>query len=447
MANSRAICSLARQLGSSLLPEVRNAVIGSLRENEDVEGQKLDEQFKSLLVAPFAKLRHQHSIILIIVDALDECDNAKDAADLINLIDRYSPSLPPNVKFLLTCRPEAAILRALESRGWRVEDLDSSVDVVNDLTRFIKQTCVQIRKDHGLPEEWPAFNDVAILVEMSQGLFQWVRTAITYISNGSPADRLRNLLKRRSAWSGLDGLYHQILSEALHNVRLEPARQELILWVLGALVVASHPVSLKIIAALYGSAETSGTGDQENNIHLLHQDILSDLSSLILIPTSPIEHMHLMHPSIRDVLVDEQQCKGRVYHIDFLKHHKRLAGSCLGIMVRYLKENICSLSDYSKANLEIEDVVEREMSKTIRYCCRAWSIHLTEGTRRSMLSINDPDGLLRNFEIFSKEKILYWLEVMSLVGATTEALTAAKRVHQWLLVRVDYRLCYQHATT
>ncbi|KAG8955542.1 hypothetical protein FRC00_005323, partial [Tulasnella sp. 408] len=154
--NARVICALARQLGSSLVPEVRNAVLESVRENEDIADQRLDEQFKSLLVASLAKLRHQSHPIVILVDALDESNDTKDAVDLIKLIDRHSSSFLANVKFILTCRPEGPLLRILEPKKWQMEDLDLSPDVSSDLSRFISQACARIREDHGLRDDWPS---------------------------------------------------------------------------------------------------------------------------------------------------------------------------------------------------------------------------------------------------------------------------------------------------
>ncbi|KAG9047223.1 hypothetical protein FS837_002785 [Tulasnella sp. UAMH 9824] len=239
--NTRFLCTLARQLGSSLVPEVKDAILDTVRENSDVANQRLEEQFETLFVAPLSKLNSQGHPIIIIVDALDECDNPKDAVDFVRLIDRHCSLLPVNLKFLLTCRPEAPLVRALEPKKWRLEDLDKMADVSDDLERFIEQAFKQMRdSDPRLPKDWPSSEDVRTLVEMSQGLFQWARTAITYVGDGSPVNRLRALLKRPSMWGQLDGLYHQILSKAFDSVRLDPTRQDLLRRVLGTLIVTTQ---------------------------------------------------------------------------------------------------------------------------------------------------------------------------------------------------------------
>lgn len=432
--NTSIIYALTRQFASSLVPDVRKAVLKSVQENQDIGHQRLDEQFKTLLVASLANLNNQTHPILIAVDALDECDNIRDAVAFVKLIDQHSPSLPTNIKFLLTCRPEASLLRILEPRKWHIEDLDSSSDVSDDIARFIRQTFAQIRDDHDLPEHWPSSKDVARLVQMSEGLFQWARTVIMYLSNGSPVDRLQGLLQRPSMWSGLDDLYHQILLRAFGSVELDALRQELLCSVLGTLVVAPYPISLEIIAALYGDNEIFNGMGQADIIRFLRKDILADLHSLLLIPASPAECMRLMHASISDLLVSKQRCSHRTYYINTVWHHQQLANSCLSIMLKHLRENICNLSDLSEPSSGVRDVAEREVSKAVRYGCRAWSVHLTEGVKWTRPSMGIPALGLDNFILFSQSKIMCWLEVMSLFGATTGAIIVAKRVHQWLLV-------------
>ncbi|KIO27438.1 hypothetical protein M407DRAFT_23367 [Tulasnella calospora MUT 4182] len=435
--NSRMICALARQLGGSLVSEVKNAVLESVRENEGIAepGRRLDEQFETLFVAAFAKLKNHRHPILIVVDALDECNNVKGAVDFIRLIHKHSPSFPANTKFLLTCRPEDLIRCHLESKKWRKQDLDSAAEINSDLARFIQDACTQIRDDRDLSEDWPAPGDIEQLVQMSQGLFQWARTVVTYIGIGSPVDRLRGLLRRPSKWSGLDDLYHQIFSKAFDSVRLDDVRQDILHRVLGTLVVAPHPVSLDVIATLYSTHEMFDGTENDRIIPYLRKDVLADLTSLLFIPESPAQPMRLMHTSIQDLLASELRCKSQPFYVDPTRCHQQLANICLKIMLDGLVENVCNLSDVSKPGSEVQDIVESEISKGVQYCCRAWPTHLTQGVRWPRPDESATTGELAHFQSFSKEKLMCWLEVMSLLGATTDAIVAAKDVCQWLLER------------
>ncbi|KIO24817.1 hypothetical protein M407DRAFT_25779, partial [Tulasnella calospora MUT 4182] len=431
--NTRIICALARQLGRSMVPEIKQAILQSIQENEDIADQRLDEQFKTLLVAPLGRLSYQSHPVLIVVDALDEWEDSKDAVAFVKLVDRHSSLFPANVKFLLTYRPEAALIRALEPREWNMEDLDSVTSVTHDLRRFFQHTFTRIRDDHDLPEDWPSSEDSERLLEMSQGLFQWAHTAIAYIGERSPPSRLRGLLQRPAAWRELDDLYHQILSNAFDAVKLDPIRTELLSWILGSLVVAPNPISLEVIATLYRNHAIFHEMDLGDIIQSLHGDILADLNSLLRIPPSSAEPMRLMHTSIHDLLVNQQRCEQRGYFINRTLNHRRLATVCLDLMQRDLRQNICNISDLSTPNSDIQDVVEQNVTKAIQYCCRSWSIHLTDGVLWSESNAETSSIQLAALNSFSKEKLMFWIEVMSLVGATAEAILMSRNVHQWLL--------------
>lgn len=430
------ICALARQLGKGLVWEVKNAILDSVRENEDIAKERLDQQFKALFVGSLGKLQgHAHPII-IIVDALDECKDITHAVRFIRLIDQYSSLFPASVKFLLTCRPEARLLAALNPRKWLEEDLDSVSHVSEDITRYIEHTCAQIRDDHDLPKTWPSSADLGGIIKMSQGLFQWARTAISYIGDRSPVHRLQELLQHPSTWGGLDDLYHQIFSRAFHEVEKNPMRKQILSRILGTLAVAHYPVSLEIIAFLH--ADHKIFYGQENIIQFLQNDILADLNALLYIPMSPSEPVRLMHTSIRDLLMTQERCENQCYFIDPINEHQYLTSISLQIMERDLKQNICHLADISKANFEIQDAVNTHVPKGLQYCCQSWSAHLTAGVFDS--TIEASSGVLAKLKRLSCEKLLAWLEVMSLIGATVKAFTIAKQVHQWLLVSILAKL-------
>ncbi|KIO31985.1 hypothetical protein M407DRAFT_67234, partial [Tulasnella calospora MUT 4182] len=434
--NASLVCALARQLARSLDPELRKAILSTVEEKDDIINQRLDDQFAALFTASFRPLQQKAFPILIVVDALDECDSLEYAVNFVKLVDRHSSSLPPNLKFLLTSRPEAPLLRALEPRKWHAESLDSIDGVDADIKRFLHHTLLQIKTDHGIEGEWPTQVDISELVKMSQGLFQWARTVMKYIDYGSPTDRLAELLELPKVWSGVDELYTQILSRALDNVKQNPAKRNLLLDLLGTLVVAPYPVSLEAMVFLHAEYDLVKGKAPEAAFNFLRREILADLNSLLFIPVSSSEPVRLMHTSIRDLLVDRERCSAG-YWVDLAQDHQRLASTCLVRMNRHLRENICNLKDLSKPSSEVQDIVEREISKGVQYCCRSWSIHLTSAEKLSQPGVNNRLPLEPDFKLFCEEKVLLWLEVMSLVGLSYEAIMVAKQVHQWLLHHPD----------
>lgn len=432
--NASLVCALARQLGRSVDPELRNAILSTVEKNEDIVNQGLEEQFAAVFAVSLGTLKAKAFPIIIIVDALDECEPVDYALDFVKLIDRYSSSLPDNVKFLLTSRPEAQLLRTLVPRKWRTENLDSNTDVDADIERFLRHALVQVKTKHRIEGEWPSADVVSALVKMSQGLFQWGRTVAEYINDGSPMNRLGELLESPTMWSGLDGLYTQIVSKALEELKQNWAKRNLLLDLLGILVAAPYPVSLETISILHAENDLIKGQSAETVDNFLRQELLAAMKSLLYVPFRSSEPIRLVHTSVRDLLVDRERCAGHLHWVDLPKNHQRLAAACIRYMNQNLRENICDLTELSKPTSEVQDLVDRKVSGVVRYCCRSWSIHLTRGEQALQLGADSRLSQESGFELFSIQNVLFWLEVMSLVKCFNHAIMMAKEVHQWLLV-------------
>lgn len=428
------VCALARQLGgSTLVPQVKESILQSVRENQDIRQGRLREQFQTLLVRPLSGLQNTSLPILLVVDALDECADADYAVNFVNLLNQFLPSLPVNIKVLLTTRPEAPLLAALEPKPWHFQDLDSASEVYGDIAKFLQSGFLKIRERYSFSEDWPPPNDVQAIVRMSQGLFQWARTAIKYMIEGSPKDRLQDLLELPSVCKGMDDLYLQILSKAFEAATTSPQRRDIFLRILGTLVVSPHPISFETLSFLYADHPVLQKKSAEGVIQYLRLEVLVNLGSLIHIPASPTDPIQLMHTSIRDLLVDSERCGGQWYSVDLRTNHLSLAEKCFHLMGRDLKTNICNLSNLSKANSDsdIQDRVRQYVHGGLQYCCRSWSIHLIEGAPKSGL-----ETVMTKFSHFSEQKLIGWLEIMSLIGETQACIAVTKELGVWLRVSI-----------
>ncbi|KAG8924638.1 hypothetical protein FRC01_011241, partial [Tulasnella sp. 417] len=352
------ICALMRQLGSCTASSVKHAVLQSIRENKDIALGRLEAQFQFLVGA--LKGSQQPTPIILIVDALDECEDVDYAVSFIRHIRRHSGLLPPQVKILLTCRPEAPLLLALRRSEWEEEslDLESNMDE-SEIRLFIEYELSRIRDDHDLPADWPPQAAIQTLVEWSQRLFQWSRTAMKYIAGGSPKYRLDELLALPSINDGLDGLYKPILSKAYEKLKKNRTKARLFLDILGLLVVASRPISIEIIAYLYADYEGLSNRTESDRANFLKEEVLADLSSLLSLPNSSDHHIRLGHTSLRDLLVSGDRCGDQPYFVDVDKYHRLLATTSFGHMLRDLRKNICNLSDLSKPNTEVQEEISQ----------------------------------------------------------------------------------------
>jgi hypothetical protein len=93
-----------------------------------------------------------------------------------------------------------------------------------------------------------------------------------------------------------------------------------------------------------------------------------------------------------------------------------------------LEKNMCSIPDYA-LNSEVEDLPKRIKESGIRgaleYACRSWYKHIIAGMGRA----TDVVSTLRDF---LEQKLLFWLEVLSVLGAVGDAARALNMVVKWL---------------
>jgi len=91
---------------------------------------------------------------------------------------------------------------------------------------------------------------------------------------------------------------------------------------------------------------------------------------------------------------------------------------------------MCELPDGVK-NSQVDDLkerVERYIDRPLRYACRSWYKHLvaTSPTHTSVI--------IPVLHRFLEERFLFWLEVLSVLGAAREAVNALEATARWLNV-------------
>ncbi|KAF9893455.1 hypothetical protein FE257_010767 [Aspergillus nanangensis] len=107
--------TLAKQLGDTipqLIPSIQHAIL----DDPDISGRGLEDQFEELILQPLIALNpgHPTSTMLIVIDALDECDQDGDVRDILELLPRVQESQSVQFRFLLTSRPDLPIKLGLQ---------------------------------------------------------------------------------------------------------------------------------------------------------------------------------------------------------------------------------------------------------------------------------------------------------------------------------------------
>ena len=373
---------------------------------------------KNLIVQPLV----ESSIsTVIVIDALDECKDEEPASAILSVLGQFVAEIPM-VKFFITGRPESRI-----REGFRLPLLTKATDVFilhkvepdqvdNDIHLFFRHSLSELKtRRHGLGG-WPTEEQLDLLCERAGGLFVYAMATVRFIDqrNSSPKKQLDCLLQSQSssvfegktkfkANTTLDSLYTSILQEAFGDD--DPENDSRIRSVLGAVVLATNPLSPSAIAALLGF--------ESEEVF----PILSSMHSLLVLQEDIDQPVRTFHKSFPDFIVNPARCLTPRFRVCPPDQHMELLVGSLETMNRELKRNICKLPD-GVVNSEVIDLRERtneHVGQALEYACRSWYKHLV-GVIPARIT-----PILRQF---LEEKFLFWLEVLSVLGASKEAVPA-----------------------
>ena len=245
--------------------------------------------------------------------------------------------------------------------------------------------------------------------------------------NNDPRRRLDLLLQapessfcegktKLTAGKTLDLLYMSILQEAFGDD--DPSDDSMVRSILGAIVLATNPLSPSTIAAILGFNTTD-----------VFLRLLSTHSLLIL--REDINHpVRPFHKSFPDFITDPARCVNQRFQISPPDHHPELLLGCLELMDQTLKKNMCNLPEMVK-NSEVDDLKERTdqfITPALQYACKSWHRHLTDR------QIVHTPRIASTLHQFLEKKFLCWLEVLSVLDAARNAVDALEMVGKLLEV-------------
>ncbi|TDL20392.1 hypothetical protein BD410DRAFT_899521 [Rickenella mellea] len=225
--SSHLITTLAYQVTVSM-PATKPLMEKVLREYPSIMKQPLHIQFEKLLVNILCQKPNWIQRVLnrqppkvIIIDALDECDDKSSIEDFIKSLLGIIQSSQVPLQFFFTSRVEEHIRKGFElcssaMNHLSLDDFDARVDI-RALFRFEFQRILNqnVQKMDGVAKPWPSDYDIEALVKKSSGLFIFASTLIKFVNAASrPHVKLQELLKMHN---GIDPLYIQVLSTATHG--------------------------------------------------------------------------------------------------------------------------------------------------------------------------------------------------------------------------------------
>jgi hypothetical protein len=264
------------------------------------------------------------------------------------------------------------------------------------------------------------------LARKAEGLFQWAAVAGRFIldppeSFGFSKKRcINHLLKLTADHDGQDPL-DDLYKEVLEGYFTRPETRLLFRSVVGQLITAFEPLSIRSLTTLRGHA--SNDDDDDDSVVAM----LRRLGSLLSNVNSPDNTLPIipLHTSFRDFLINKE--KSGEFSVVLLDAHYELAHACLGLVLRDLRFNICEIESSYLANKDIEGLdarIANHLPPALLYACCFYGTHVGH-----LGFETDLFGKLRDF---FETKFLFWLEALSLTSNMHLALPMLSSLNVWL---------------
>ncbi|KAF8676671.1 WD40 repeat-like protein [Rhizoctonia solani] len=468
----RIVPTIAYQFARRSTP-FRSALCKALEEDPDIGVGHISSQFELLLRRPLIKARDRlPNNLVIVIDALDECIDPRVVEDFLSLLFRSAMDLP--VRFYVTSRPEPAI----RDRMMVESERSRLILYLHEIEHSLVKADIELYLREELAFMSPADADVKKLAAHAGNLFIYAATAVRYICPRKKGTNSRTRLsvilainmESKQKLSGIDDLYTAILTQwtpkcwqnptifsinphpqltpvcrrgadsailgadvwqnldvmrifrtfgvhrvsaAVDDQALKPYENESILDALWAVVCACELICISTLAAL------SGLDDVERV-----QIALQPLRSVLHV-SDHSELVTTLHTSFPDYMFDKKR-SGR-FHCEKVSYGRFLAERCFIILKRQLRFNICAIKSSYTHNDEIsgiEEIIHKNVSEDLFYASRFWIDHLTQ--------TEITDDLITIVQNFLSQKLLFWMEVLSLKKCLNTGIAGMTRLNTWL---------------
>jgi len=257
---------------------------------------------------------------VVVIDALDECDDKDEMAHFIDvLLSASSGGIHLPFQILLTSWVEEHIRKKFDSSKAQflhcleLQNFDAHLDIKVYFQRAFD--CVYDQNWQIMqrtPKPWPSAEDLTALLDKAGSSFAFATTLIKCVGGDCmPHKALQKLLA--SGVTALDSLYEQVLSSA--------SWREDFCQILGTIMILKDNKSISFLSSL---------------LSLQHEEVICELlqlQSIIKIPGDDDEPIMLYHTSLWDFLTIKSPSKQ--YCIDPPLQHLHLAIHCLKHLAEY----------------------------------------------------------------------------------------------------------------
>ncbi|KAF2154578.1 hypothetical protein K461DRAFT_202404, partial [Myriangium duriaei CBS 260.36] len=388
------------------VPGLKASVAKVLKERPMICGENPQEQFQRLLPLATLELAKKRNLV-IVVDALDECDRPNDVGVILGLLARSSMQVFVTSRHELPIQTGFGAIHIDLHREYPLEKVTAAT-TGRDIRKFLVYQLAEIQKKCNLantfsqlPHDW-AKDMIETLVDISVPLFIVAATICRFAAAQNPQDALQLVLdnhKQGISLTNLDEIYVTVLEQAILGFIIDKDRKKAIQdlqRLLGPLILLADSLSALSLGELLGLS-----------IQELEQT-LKRLQSVVYFPRTLKSPIQLCHQSFRDFLVKEEN---NDFYIDAGVGHAQLAEKCLKRLTRpgTLCEDLCKQNNPGVRRFDVGwEQVTKFLPADVAYACRYWIWHLIQSK-----------PALRSLKIayeFLQEHFLHWLEALSWIG-------------------------------
>jgi hypothetical protein len=420
--------SIAVQLAYNA-PSLRRYISEAAEEQIDIANHSLRDQWRQLVIRPLLRLdkRLSPSSYLLIVDALDECDNEDHIRTILQLLAEARSLTTVRLRVFLTSRPEVPIRHGIcaipqaEHQDVVLHNIQPTI-VNHDISLFLEYHLGMIGQEWTLGPKWPGEEVLRQLVVHASGLFIWAATACRFINEGEEfaEDRLDEILEG-TGFEGtpeqhLDQIYITVLQSSIPTTFRPPEKVRLYARqrrILGSIAILFSPLPAASLAKVISISVTQVT------------QMLERLQAILDVPKDVAGLLRLHHPSFRDFLLNKDRC--REFWVDEKEAHQNLAASCIQLMSQALKKDICEMHAPGSQASQVESSwIEKCLPPEVQYAC----LYRVQHLQRSGSQVQDSKEAHR----FLQAHLLHWLEALGWMGKTLEVIQAILSLEGYVLV-------------
>jgi hypothetical protein len=386
----------------------------------------LGEQFDKLIYQPLRSVSSgSYPMIVLVVDALDECEKEGDIKTILALCSRLPQITTIRLKLFLTSRPDLPIRLGFKSmsidayQDMILQDAVPRTTIRHDISIFLKDAFSEIRENYNadpplgrpLGHDWPGEKVLEGLVDMAVPLFIVAATVYRFVGdpNWDPQEQLRTIFKFQGTGhlEQMEQTYLPVLTQLTATLRDSRDKEKLFQefrTIVGSIVTLAEPLSLTSLAVLLSMPSVAVA----RRLYPLH--------SVLRIPSDPETPVRPLHLSFREFLLSEK-LRHEPFGIDGPATHQLLLTKCLQLLSgsRGLKENLCDLQYPGQPQREINSAtITERLSPAFQYACQYWVYHV----QHCKVLIHDDDEV----HVFLQKHFLHWLEALSLMGRITEVI-------------------------